>query len=97
MPPPSKPPVSNTAGELGDRIRVRRECLDMTIEDLGHASGVHWSMVGYIERGQRNPSLYVLLRLAAGLEVDLSELVTELPPPPPPTRRKRRRGAETAD
>lgn len=69
----------------------------MSIEDLGHASDVHWSMVGYTERGQRNPSLYILLRIAAGLDVDVAELVTELPPPPPPTRRKRPRTTDTSD
>ncbi|GAA5117844.1 hypothetical protein GCM10025762_33650 [Haloechinothrix salitolerans] len=74
-----------------------REARGMSIEDLGHVSGVHWSMVGYVERGQRNPSLYVLLRLAAGLDVEVSELVANLPAPPPPTRRRRSRATDTSD
>lgn len=46
-------------------------------------------MCGLIERGQRAASLHVLLRLAAGLEMDLGELVAHLPPAPPPVKRKR--------
>lgn len=65
----------------------------MSQEDLGHASGVHWSMCGLIERGQRAAGLHVLLRIAAGLDIDLGELVAHLPAAPPPTTRKRRRPA----
>lgn len=49
----SKPPISDTARELGDRIRALREACGVTIEDLGHASDVYWSMVGYMERAHR--------------------------------------------
>jgi transcriptional regulator with XRE-family HTH domain len=31
-------------------------------------------MIGYIEKGERNPTLEVVCRLAAALEVDLSKL-----------------------
>lgn len=89
VPPTTVPPVSDSARVLGERIRARREQLGMSLEDLGIASQVHWSMVGLLERGQRNASLHILLRIAAGLETDLAQLVESLPPPPPPTRRKR--------
>lgn len=85
------PRVSDAARVLGERIRARRESLGMSLEELGIAAGVHWSMCGVIERGQRNASLHVLLRIAAGLRMDLFGLVEDLPPPPPATRRKQRR------
>lgn len=91
VPPTVVPPVSDAARVLGERIRTRRESLEMSLEELGIAAGVHWSMCGLIERGQRNASLHVLLRIAAGLQIDLSQLVESLPPPPPPSRRKRAR------
>lgn len=92
MPPSPVPPVSESARVLGERVRARREELGLSLEELGGAAGVHWSMCGLIERGQRNASLHVLLRLAAGLGTDLAELVKSLPPPPPPNRRKRPKG-----
>ena len=39
-------------------------------------------MVGYVERGLRNPSLEVALRMAAALDVNLGDLIkaaTETP------------------
>lgn len=92
MPPTTVPPVSDSARVLGERIRARREELGMSLEELGIASQVHWSMVGLIERGQRNASLHILLRIAAGLDTDLAQLVKALPPPPPPATRRKRQG-----
>lgn len=79
MPTTTVPPVS--------------ENLELSLEELGIAANVHWSMCGMIERGQRNPSLHVLLRVAAGLQIDLGQLVENLPAAPPPTPRKRKRSA----
>ena len=42
---------------------------------LAQKSGVSPQMVGYIEKGERNPTLEIVCRLAAALEVDLSKLV----------------------
>jgi transcriptional regulator with XRE-family HTH domain len=97
MPPTSSvPPISDTARVLGLRLRARREALDMSLEELGQAANVNWSMCGLIERGQRNPSLHVLMRMASGLNKDLSHFVKDLPAPPPPAPRKKgRRGGRS--
>ncbi len=42
---------------------------------LAQKSGVSPQMVGYIEKGERNPTLEIVCRLTAALEVDLSKLV----------------------
>lgn len=63
---------------LGERIRARRNALGISQEALADRSGVHWTFVGQVERGQRNLSLQNLLKLAAGLEVDPGELVQGL-------------------
>ena len=46
----------------------------MSQERLGLCSGLHRNYVGAIERGEINPTFAVLLKLADGLTVPLSEL-----------------------
>jgi transcriptional regulator with XRE-family HTH domain len=41
---------------------------------LSARSGVSQQMIGYVERGVRNPSLETVVRLAQGLEIDLPDL-----------------------
>ena len=53
-------------------VRVRR---GMSQEDLAAVSGLHRSYIGGVERGERNPSLTNIGRLAEALEVDVAELV----------------------
>jgi len=76
------PPVlSSATKELGQRVRARREKLGISQEQLGRDSGLHWTFVGQVERGQRNLSFHNLLKLAAGLDVDPAELVKGIRPP----------------
>ncbi len=67
---------------LGARIRTRRDELELSLEKAAPRCGVHWSALGAIERGQRNPSVMTLLKIAAGLEIDPARLVEGLVPPP---------------
>lgn len=57
--------------ELRDQAR-------MTQEDLAYASGLHPNYIGDLERGERNPSLLVLIALSAGLQVSLLDLLQGL-------------------
>ncbi|MGA8364940.1 MAG: helix-turn-helix transcriptional regulator [Solirubrobacteraceae bacterium] len=77
--------ISQAAGLLGARVREHRNALGLSQEALAHKSGIHWTFLGQVERGQRNLSLHNLLKLAAGLEVDPAELVKGLRPPEDPT------------
>jgi transcriptional regulator with XRE-family HTH domain len=47
-------------------------------EDPGDASGLHRTYIGHLERGGVNPSLINILKVAAALEIDASELVSGL-------------------
>ena len=67
---------------FGARVRECRHGLGLSQEALGDVSGLHWTFVGQVERGQRNLSLKNLLRLAKALEVDPGVLVKGLKPPP---------------
>lgn len=61
---------------LGESIRGRRAEIDgLSQEGLADLAGMHRTYVGDIERGLRNPSYRNLAKLAAALEVPLSELV----------------------
>lgn len=60
---------------LGRRVRELRERVGKSQETLAHdADRLHWTYVGQIERGERNPTFKNFIRLARGLEVDVSEL-----------------------
>lgn len=62
--------------------RVRRKVSKYA---LAQRSGVSPQMLGYIETGERSPTLELVCRIAAALEVDLSKLFRqaerELPRP----------------
>lgn len=70
--------VSPAAIAFGERVREHRLALGKSQEALAHDSGLHWTFVGQVERGQRNLTLHNILKLAAGLDIDPSELVRGL-------------------
>ena len=74
-------PLSDALAEFGARVRARRNELGLSQEALADESGLHWTFVGQVERGQRNLSLHNLLKLAAALEIDPAGLVQGLAPP----------------
>lgn len=82
MSPPTEP-EQDIFAVFGARVRTRREALKLSLERLGRRSRVNWSYIGEIERGEANPTLVIMARLAVTLGIDLGELTTDLPPPPP--------------
>jgi len=56
-------------------VRETRARRGLSQEALGYVAGLHRNYVGAIERGEINPTFRVLLKLAAGLQVEVSELV----------------------
>lgn len=54
------------------RLRVEKE---FSQEGLGAACGLHRTEVGLLERGQRDPQLNTLVRLARGLAVPVGDLL----------------------
>lgn len=69
------------AGDFGKRVRAAREELGWSQENLAEASGLHWTYVSSVERGERNISLLNILKVAAALELDPAVLVGHLLPP----------------
>ncbi|MBS1845666.1 MAG: helix-turn-helix transcriptional regulator [Actinobacteria bacterium] len=63
---------------FGDRMRELRAREGISQDGLAHASGIHSTSIGRIERGGREPRLTTILRLAHGLGVEPGELVDGL-------------------
>ncbi|MGW3330631.1 helix-turn-helix domain-containing protein [Streptomyces rubiginosohelvolus] len=60
---------------IGRRIRVLREDRGLTQIQLGERAGMDHKTVHRIEYATSDPSLSMLLRLAAALDVELNELL----------------------
>lgn len=61
--------------EVGIRIRALREAMDLSLRDLAERSGVSAPMLSQVERGETSPTLSVAQKIAAGLELTLSQLL----------------------
>ena len=59
---------------FGQRLRSLRQARGLTQERLGELADLNYKYLGSVERGERNPSLLVLERIAIALEVELSDL-----------------------
>ena len=66
--------AENLLHRLGSRIRFLREQAKISQEELGHKSGLHRTYVGAIERGERNPSVLSLKKIADALQVTVRKL-----------------------
>jgi transcriptional regulator with XRE-family HTH domain len=68
QPPPAPPAV-------GERLLQLRELRNWSLDALSQRAGVSKSMLSQIERGQANPTVAVVWRLANALGVPLLELL----------------------
>jgi XRE family transcriptional regulator, regulator of sulfur utilization len=60
---------------VGVRVRALREAMGLSLRDLADRSGVSAPMLSQVERGETSPTLAVAARIAAGLELTLSQLL----------------------
>lgn len=66
--------VRREIDRFGMKVRQLREKRGWSQEELAGRAGLHWTYVGGIERGERNPSLKNILRLAKALGASPREL-----------------------
>lgn len=64
-----------------NRIAMLRAERGISRRDLAEALGVHYQTIGYLERGEFRPSLYLALRIAQYFEVPV-EVVFSIEPFP---------------
>src|ERR1700758_584155 len=60
---------------IGARVRALREGSGLSLRDLAERSGVSAPMLSQVERGETSPTLTVAARIAAGLQLRLSQLL----------------------
>ena len=64
---------------FGILVRTVRLRAKISQEELADRSGLDRTYIGGVERGERNPSLLSIHKIAEGLNVTVSELFAELP------------------
>lgn len=66
---------------LGKRVKQLRADNKLTLDELAARSGVSRAMLSKVERGEKSPTLPVVVRIAKGLAIPLSQLIGEIPKP----------------
>ena len=69
----SRPSRENSAPVV-NRIEQARDAKSLSRGELADLVGVHYQTLGYLERGEYNPSLELALKIARILEVPLEEI-----------------------
>ena len=75
--PPWAPDPDATEGlktRFGENVRLLRARLHISQEELASRADIHRTQMTLIESGRRLPRADTLLKLAAGLEVDMTTL-----------------------
>lgn len=70
-------PISNISKQFGNAVRNRRMASGMSQEKLAERAGLHPTYIGMVERGVRNATLDVAIRIAKALKVGLPKLIEE--------------------
>src|SRR5947209_9133848 len=68
-------PAAQSQAALGARVKALRESSSLSLRELAERSGVSAPMLSQVERGETSPTLAVAARIAAGLELRLSQLL----------------------
>jgi transcriptional regulator with XRE-family HTH domain len=71
-----------SAEQLGRRLRELRTARGLRLSDLARGSGLSVSFLSQVEQGQSDIAVGRLMRIAHALQVQLTELVDELPAAP---------------
>lgn len=66
--------LSATHVKLGQKVKQIRTQLSLTQEELAFKVGVDRSYMGFVERGEKNPTLSTLMKIAQALKIPLKDL-----------------------
>ena len=66
---------ATSVATIGVRVRALREAMGLSLRDLAERCGVSAPMLSQVERGETSPTLQVATRIAAGLDLRLSQLL----------------------
>lgn len=59
---------------FGETVRALRKSQGFSQEEFADHAGIHRTYMGGIERGERNPTLTTISRIAKALDVPICEL-----------------------
>jgi DNA-binding XRE family transcriptional regulator len=59
---------------VGGRIRQIRKAQKISQQELGERADLNYKYIGGVERGERNPSIQSLVKIARGLKVEVGDL-----------------------
>jgi transcriptional regulator with XRE-family HTH domain len=59
---------------FGHRVRELRAARGWSQEEMAEASGLHWTYIGQVERGERNLTLLSIQKIAKGFKIEMMEL-----------------------
>ncbi|MGM0875844.1 MAG: helix-turn-helix domain-containing protein [Bacillota bacterium] len=65
--------------QIGQRLRFYRQQRQLSLEDLAELTGVSKPMLGQIERGTSNPTVAILWKIAAGLQIPFASFLIRDP------------------
>lgn len=63
---------------FGSIVRLRRQAIGLSQEELAEHAGLHRTYIGSIERGERNVGLDNIYAIAAALRMPTGSLFTEI-------------------
>ena len=69
--------MSDIAKQLGQRIRELRMQQHMSQEELSFKAGISPAHLGQIERASKNPTIDTIAKIAAALDMPISDLFTK--------------------
>lgn len=64
---------------LGIRLKELRTQKNLTLKELGYLADKDPQSINRVEMGDVNPSFYYLVEICQALEIDLAELLKDLP------------------
>jgi transcriptional regulator with XRE-family HTH domain len=70
--------VSVLHKKLGNKIKELRKLRNFTQEDLADKVQVDRSYMGFVERGEKNPTLLTLIKIAKAFKIPLAELFKDV-------------------
>ncbi|HTV81969.1 MAG TPA: helix-turn-helix transcriptional regulator [Acidobacteriaceae bacterium] len=76
---PNGPSSSNGPGKLYNRIAVLRAERSLSRQDLADALDVNYQTIGFLERGDYNPSLALAFQIAAYFNLPIEAVFSPEP------------------
>ena len=72
-----KRPIPKECRKFGAAVRTRRRATGLSQEEFAEKVDCHRNFVGRIERGEQNPTVDTLVRIARALRCKISDLFFE--------------------